>query len=147
MTIFYPQNRATKILGHHRFAHSQGAPHVHVEGTVITVFGGPGNHHGANHQHFTVKIDKVLALDGAQFDEPAIEGQTVFVAVRFGDTEGLDSEIPDLREQTPIEIQGEYIAEADAYETEDNEGPDKRPVLHFTHHPVGFIRYNGQYYS
>ncbi len=147
MPDFFPENRATAILPHHRFAHSQGAPHVHIQGTVETVFAGPGNHHGANHQHFTVKIDTVLKLEGAQVDEPAITGKTVFVAVRFGDNEGLDAEIPDLREQTPIEIQGEYIALADAYPTQDNEGPNKLPVLHFTHHPVGFIRYNGAYYS
>jgi hypothetical protein len=147
MTKFYPENRATKILTHHRFDHSHGAPHVHIKGTVVTVFDGPGNHHGANHQHFTVKAEEIVALEGAQFSEPDITGQTLFVAVRFGDTDGLDSEIPDLREQTPIEIQGEYIKDSDAYPTQDNEGANKLPVLHFTHHPVGFVRYEGQYYS
>lgn len=144
---FFPENRATTILRHHRFSHSQGAPVAHVKGTVETVFGGPGNHHGANHQHFTVKIDDVISFEGSQDGPDSIKGQIVFVAVRFGDDEGLDSQIPDLGENTPIEIQGEYIKQAAAYPTQDNDGPNRLPVLHFTHHPVGFIRYNNQYYS
>ena len=70
----------------------------------------------------------------------------MFVAVRFGDTEGLDSQVVDLRAGQPIEIQGEYIDEAHAYPTQDNHNPTL-PVLHFTHHPVGYIRYEGVFYS
>lgn len=140
-------NRANTILRHHRFSHSLGAPLAHVKGTVATVFPGPGNHHGANHQHFTVEIDEVVSLEGASFDQADLLHQTVFVAVRFGDDEGLDSEIPDLAANAPIELQGEYIAAASAYPTQDNDGNPPLPVLHFTHHPVGFIIYAGQHYS
>lgn len=141
-----PGNRATTILPHHRFPQSHGAPLARIKGTVVQVFSGPENHHGANHQHFIVKIDQVKTLDGASFAADTLVGTEVFVAVRFGDTEGLDHEIKGLEDQQPIELQGEYIASADAYPTEDNTNP-VRPVLHFTHHPVGFVDYQGVHYS
>ncbi|MGV1756985.1 hypothetical protein ACQZ6F_04130 [Rhizobium sp. A22-96] len=136
-------NRATKILPHHRFSHSLGAPLARVQGTIAHVFEAPDNHHGANHQHFTVTISAVLKFDGGDED---INGQTVFVAVRFGDDEGLDHEIPDLKAGEPIELQGEYIPIASAYPTDDNSNP-VLPVLHFTHHPVGYVMYKGVHYS
>jgi hypothetical protein len=137
-------NRANRILPSHRFVHSLGAPLAHVKGTVVTVFAGPGNHHGANHQHFTLSVSTVVSLEGANFSPETLVGQTIFVAVRFGDNEGLDSEIPGLAENTPIEVQGEYVSSAAAYPTQDNDG---NPALHFTHHPVGFVLYEGHYYS
>lgn len=135
--------RANTILPHHRFTRSLGAPLARVQGTVVKVFDGPENHHGANHQHFTVQIEKVLRFDGGSED---IAGQTVFVAVRFGDNEGLDHEIEGLAAGRPIELQGEYIGSGDAYPTEDNTNP-VLPVLHFTHHPVGYVLYQGEHYS
>jgi len=142
----HPHNRATTILPHHRFPHSLGAPLIHCEATVTKVFNGPVNHHGANHQHFDVRIDKVLTLDGAAFGADSLLTTQAFVAVRFGDTEGLDAEIQGLIENSPIELQGEYIAAAEAYAAEDNDAP-KLPVIHFTHHPVGFVIYDGTHYS
>jgi hypothetical protein len=139
----FMSNRATQILPHHRYVHSLGAPLACVQGTISKVFPSPDNHHGANHQHLVIKIDKVLKFDGGTQD---LAGTEVFVAVRFGDNEGLAEEIPGLRAGQPIEAQGEYIPEASAYPTEDNSNP-VLPVLHFTHHPVGYVRYAGQYYS
>ena len=136
-------NRANRILPHHRFSHSLGAPLARVQGTIARVFASPENHHGANHQHFTVTIAKVLQFEGSDQD---ITGETVFVAVRFGDTEGLDHEIEDLAVGHTIEIQGEYIPSGTAYPTEDNVDP-VLPVLHFTHHPVGYVLYEGVHYS
>jgi hypothetical protein len=90
-----------------------------------------------------IKIDKVLKFEGGT---QSLVGTEVFVAVRFGDNEGLAEEIPGLQAGQPIEVQGEYIPEANAYPTDDNSSP-VLPVLHFTHHPVGYVRYAGQYYS
>ncbi|MGH8780337.1 hypothetical protein [Paraburkholderia sp.] len=136
-------NRADQILPHHRYAQSIGAPLACVQGTISRVFASPGNHHGANHQHFVVKIDKVVKFEGGTGN---LVGTEVFVAVRFGDNEGLAQEIPGLQAGQPIEAQGEYISDANAYPTEDNSNP-VLPVLHFTHHPVGYVLYHGQYYS
>jgi hypothetical protein len=136
-------NRADQILPHHRYVHSIGAPLACIQGTISRVFASPGNHHGANHQHFVVKIDKVVKFEGGNAN---LVGTEVFLAVRFGDNEGLAQEIPGLQAGQPIEAQGEYISEASAYPTEDNSNPIL-PVLHFTHHPVGYVLYHGQYYS
>lgn len=136
-------NRATQILPHHRFVYSLGGPLACVQGTIVKVFASPENHHGANHQHFVIKIDQVLKFEGGVQN---LVGTEVFVAVRFGDNEGLAQEIPGLQAGQPIEAQGEYIPEASAYPTADNVDP-VLPVLHFTHHPVGYVKYEGQYYS
>ncbi|HEY1995936.1 hypothetical protein [Paraburkholderia sp.] len=136
-------NRATLILPHHRYSHSIGAPLACVQGTVTRVFDGPENHHGANHQQFVIKIDKVVKFEGGTEN---LVGTLVFVAVRFGDDEGLAHEIPNLQAGQPIEAQGEYIPDAQAYPTQDNQNP-VLAVLHFTHHPVGYVLYQGQYYS
>ncbi|MDD5034010.1 MAG: hypothetical protein PHE55_04565 [Methylococcaceae bacterium] len=137
-------HRATKILPHHRFSHSLGAPLARVIGNIEKVFDAPAHHHGANHQHFTVKVSQQVFLRGS--NKNSIEGETVFVAVRFGDNEGLDAEIPGLAVGQEIELQGEYIDSDNAYPTPDNENP-VLPVIHFTHHPVGFIEYQGEHYS
>lgn len=139
-------NRATQILPHHRYVHSIGAPVACVQGTISKVFDGPENHHGANHQQFVIRIDTVVKFEGSTQTSQSLVGTEVFVAVRFGDNEGLAHEIPGLQAGQPIEAQGEYIPEASAYPTEDNSNP-VLPVLHFTHHPVGYVKYQGQYYS
>jgi hypothetical protein len=136
-------NRASLILPHHRFVYSLGAPLAAVQGTISHVFAAPENHNGANHQHFVMKIDQVLKFEGGNAN---LAGTDVFVAVRFGDNEGLAHEIPDLKAGQPIEVQGEYIPDASAYPTQDNQNP-VLPVLHFTHHPIGYVKYEGQYYS
>ena len=135
--------RANVILPHHRFVHSLGAPLACVQGTISRVFDGPENHNGANHQQFDVTITSVLKFEGGSAN---LVGTQVFVAVRFGDGEGLSQEIPGLAVGQPIELQGEYISVASAYPTEDNNDP-VLPVLHFTHHPVGYVKYQGEYYS
>ncbi|CAH2903017.1 MAG: unnamed protein product [uncultured Paraburkholderia sp.] len=125
---------------------SSGAEPIHqlkCEAVSGSTGANPDNHHGANHQHMVIKIDKVLKFEGGTQNLVGIE---VFVAVRFGDNEGLSEEIPGLQAGQPIEVQGEYIPEASAYPTDDNSDP-VLPVLHFTHHPVGYVRYAGQYYS
>ncbi|NPT56971.1 hypothetical protein [Paraburkholderia elongata] len=136
-------NRATQILPQNPSAQSLGAPLACVQGTISKVFLSPEFHNNANHQHFVIKIDKVLKFEGGTQN---LTGTEVFVAVRFGDSEGLAQEIPGLQVGQPIEVQGEYISDASAYPTEDNSNP-VLPVLHFTHHPVGYVKYQGQSYS
>jgi hypothetical protein len=113
---------------------------VHVRGTVTRIFG-DANNGQADHMHFDVKIDTDL---GNSSDN--LPGQEVFLAVRYGDQMGLSKPIDNLQTNTPIEIQGEYISADKAFAGPDNSTP-KLPVLHFTHHPLGFIVYNGLKYS
>lgn len=111
-----------------------GAPLIRVTATVDTVESSPANHHGANHEHIILKDLKLETSkglpDGTRLPE------RIFVAIRFGDNEGLDSEVP-LQVGERIRIQGEYIDAHEAYPTPDNPG---LAVLHFTHHPVGFVQ-------
>jgi hypothetical protein len=78
---------------------------------------------------------------------PAAMAPLVFVALRFGDRDGLNHPIRGLHPGQPIELQGEYIDSGHAYPTQDNEGHPPLPVLHFTHHPVGYVVYDGQRYD
>ncbi|MFL9866271.1 hypothetical protein PQR67_19015 [Paraburkholderia fungorum] len=136
-------NRATQTVPNPSSVQSQSAPLLCVQGTISKVFLNPEFHNNANHQHFVIRIDKVLKFDGGTQN---LTGTEVFVAVRFGDSEGLAHEIPGLQAGQPIEAQGEYISDATAYPTQDNSNP-VLPVLHFTHHPVGYVKYQGQTYS
>ena len=52
-----------------------------------------------------------------------------------------------LRPGQPIELQGEYVDSGHAYPTQDNDGHPPLSVLHFTHHPVGYVIYDGQHYG
>jgi hypothetical protein len=135
--------RANRFLRHHQFKHSLGYPLAHIVGTIEHLFPSVVNHNGADHQHFRVKIDRVLEFKGGDLN---ITGQVVFCAVRSGDSEGLGTEIPGLAVGQPIEMQGEYVDDHDCYPLPDNENP-VYPVLHFTHHPIGFIRYHDEFYS
>jgi len=134
--------RANRILPHHRFAHSLGGPLIRVKGTIAKLFASPGNHHGANHQHLILGVTDITLAEG--IDAQDVERQ-LFIAIRFGDNDGLEDPIP-FEQGGAAEMQGEYINQAEAYPTEDNDNP-KRAVLHFTHHPVGFVLYGNQYYS
>ena len=136
-------NLETQVLPHHSDPHSVGAPLACVQGTISKVFLSPEFHHAAEHQQFVIKIDSVVKFEGGTQN---LVGTEVFVAVRYGDSEGLAQEIPGLQVGQPIEAQGEYIAQASAYPTADNNNP-VLPVLHFTHHPVGFVLYQGHTYS
>jgi hypothetical protein len=84
---------------------------------------------------------EVIDIRGAA---PSLVTNEAFVAIRYGDREGLASPIPGLEAGKSIELQGEYIDLNHAYPTIGNPGD---PVIHFTHHPVGFIVYQGYRYE
>ncbi|MFZ3170409.1 MAG: hypothetical protein WA118_00245 [Carboxydocellales bacterium] len=92
------------------------------------------DHQGKFHQHFYVYIKRVL-----EGDIDIVTGDLTFVAVHFGDSEGIANQIPDLKPGTPIILKGKFVPAEEAYQTADNPGYS---VLHFTHHPVGYIIYH-----
>ena len=49
-----------------------------------------------------------------------------------------------FQDGTPVEMQGDWIPADEATAGEDDPG---LPVLHFTHRPVGFVRYEGEQYE
>ena len=107
----------------------------HVRATISRVFPDRYNHDGAEHQH--VWIDQVVALDGGD-DYTG----NVFVAIRITEG-GVGQDIP-FAEGRPVEMQGDWIPADEAVSGQDNPG---LPVLHFTHRPVGFVRYDGHQYD
>lgn len=107
----------------------------HVSATVSRVFPDRYSHDGAEHQH--IWIDQIEALDGG--DDYA---GNVFVAIRITEG-GIGQDIP-FADGTPVEMQGDWIPADEATAGEDDPG---LPVLHFTHRPVGFVRYEGEEYA
>jgi endonuclease G, mitochondrial len=59
----------------------------------------------------------------------------VFVAIRFGDAMGIQEPIKGLEVGAILHLKGEWITQEKAR----SHGGEKMSVLHFTHHPLGFI--------
>jgi hypothetical protein len=107
----------------------------HVRANVSRVFPDRYSHDGAEHQH--IWIDQVHALDGG-----SDYAGNVFVAIRITEG-GVGQDIP-FQDGGSVEIQGDWIPADEAPAGEDDPG---LPVLHFTHRPVGFVRYEGEEYE
>jgi hypothetical protein len=107
----------------------------HINATVSRVFPDRYSHDGAEHQH--IWVDQVQALDGGND-----YAGNVFVAIRITEG-GVGQDIP-FEDGTPVEMQGDWIPADEATAGEDDPG---LPVLHFTHRPVGFVRYDGKEYE
>ncbi len=107
----------------------------HVSAVVSRTFPDRYAHDGAEHQHLW--IGQVTALDGgSDYDG------NVFVAVRITEG-GIGEDIP-FQDGRPIELQGDWIPADEATAGQDD---PHLPVMHFTHRPVGFVRYEGHEYD
>ena len=96
---------------------------------------------GGTHQHFLVHQIEVIDIVGG---DKASVADEAFCAIRYGDNLGLKEKISGLKEGEEIELKGEYIDKNHALPGVGNPGD---PVIHFTHHPVGFVNYNGKHYE
>jgi hypothetical protein len=132
------------VLPHHSNPNSGKGPLVQVQARIQAVLPDDNDPEGGTHQHLQIKVERTLKLEGSNLSD--INGQILFVAIRFGDELGLPDRIPELRQGEPIEAQGEYIEADRAKPGPDNHDP-VLPVLHFTHAPVGFIIYHGVTYG
>lgn len=119
---------------------SQQHPRIHVKAVIKTVEP-DAQVHGVNHHHLL--IHEIQVLD-AQGTSPAVIPDELFCAIRYGDSLGLPGPIPGLQAGQPIELQGEYVDKNHIYPSIGNPGD---AVLHFTHHPVGYVIYHGQRYE
>ena len=126
---------------------SMGAPVVVVEATIVK-YEGIKQSQGAEHQHFLIHIDVLEEVLGAPISLVKVskdqQQADAFIAVRFGDSMGLHEPIPGLKDGTKLVVRGEYIDESKAYPSPDNPG---LAVIHFTHHPVGFIEVGDKQYD
>ncbi|HDX9613031.1 TPA: hypothetical protein ROY01_004142 [Bacillus toyonensis] len=132
---------ADHYMEHHRNPLSFHAPIVHVKGIIKLVEEDDSNPEGGTHQHFIITIIQVIDIKGAP---KSLVDNEAFCAIRYGDNLGLKTPIPDLKKGNEIELQGEYIDKTHVKVGIGNPGD---PVIHFTHHPVGFVSYNGVHYE
>lgn len=110
---------------------------VQVEAKVVEVLPPGTDSVPPLHQLFFVSITNVL--DNSNGREIGLRVPTL-VALRYGDAAGLASPIPDLRPEEPATIRGMYLPASAT-----RPGPDgaHHPLLHWVHHPLGWIEYQG----
>jgi endonuclease G, mitochondrial len=117
---------------------------VEVRGTLHEVL---GTEEGtAAHQHLLIRIGEVVEGDSdveRDLQRVKLEQENVFVSVRYGDRNGLPEAIPGLAAGQVLHLRGEWIPRDKAY-AHDGE---RLSVLHFTHHPLGFVCTEARCYS
>lgn len=90
------------------------------------------------HQHLLVTVRSVELGDKDVADDlqrVIAENERVFVAIRFGDHLGLAQPVPGLSQGVSVRLKGEWIPRDKAY----MHGGEKMSVIHFTHHPLGYV--------
>lgn len=114
---------------------------VTVAATIADIGADTHDAQGERHQHLYVQITAVADNpDGADVQV----GQRVQVAIHYGDAAGLPGPVPGLRVGEPITCRGRWVPLAQAYPSPDGE---HLPVIHYTHHPLGWVLYQGTRYS
>lgn len=110
---------------------------VEVE-AIVREYPGTESSGRASHQHIIVAIQAVIEGDpDVERDlRRVVEGnERVFVSVRYGDRMGLAEPVPGIDVGEKLHIRGEWIPREKAYA----HGGERVSVLHFTHHPLGYI--------
>lgn len=90
------------------------------------------------HVQMLITIEEVLKGNAAVADDVQrvlTNNEDVFLAVRVGDSMGITKPIVGLVAGVGLKVQGEWIPKDKAFA----HGGEKMSVLHFTHHPLGFI--------
>lgn len=129
--------------GHHHDGYGQhpglSRPVVHVMATITEV--GADTHTHEWHQHIYATVTQVLDNPNNTEVAPA---QRVHVAIQFGDSNGLPAAVPGFAPGQDVELRGVYVSLAQAYAAPNGE---HLPVIHFTHHPLGYVIYHGVRYQ
>ena len=111
---------------------------VDVDAEIIEKQKGDTNPKDGFHYHLKVKVTKVYLTDpdvDADLEAHLANGTPVFVSIRWGDRMGIPDRIEGLDQGTTVGLKGEYITADRAYA----HGGEKLSVLHFTHHPLGYV--------
>jgi len=93
---------------------------------------------GGRHVRLRVKVKKIVKNDPdvkKDVDDAKATARDVFVAIRIGDAQGIQEKINGLKTGAELHLKGEWITREKAQA----HGGEKMSVLHFTHHPLGFI--------
>ncbi len=98
----------------------------------------PNDTDGDQHVRLIITVSELL--EGNPAVNPDVqrvldEGDDVFVAIRIGDSMGITKTILGLVDGVGLDLKGEWIPRDKAQA----HGGRAISVLHFTHHPVGFI--------
>ncbi len=98
----------------------------------------PDDVDGDRHYRLLVTIAEIVESDpdvDADLHHNLAEKSDVFVAIRYGDRMGIMEPIEGLDEGATLHLRGEWITKERARE----HGGRVLSVLHFTHHPIGFV--------
>jgi len=114
---------------------------VTVQGTIVGYEEEDQDESGAHHQVFIVEVESVTPAPGRSGLAP---GQRLYVVIRYGDSQGLEEAIPGIAEGKPVEVQGVYVTPEEAYDQGDGL---QLGVIHFTHRPVGWVKFEGRRYA
>jgi endonuclease G len=110
-----------------------------VEVSAVVLVHEPDDTDGDRHLRMKVRISEVVETDpdvDADLQRCFTTGDAVFVAVRIGDRMGiLNPPVDGLNEGSALHLRGEWIP----LESAQAHGGERMSVLHFTHHPIGFI--------
>jgi hypothetical protein len=95
------------------------------------------------HMHFMVEVREIIHAPANKL--PLSVGDDIFVAIRFGDGEGLSGHIPGLQVKDEIMLRGDFLGQTESFQ---HRGREKgMPVLHYCHHPHGYVEHNKVRYS
>lgn len=110
---------------------------VEVE-TVVSQYLGIDTGGGDKHQQCIVNVQDVIQNDpdvAPDIERVRVDAEPVFVSIRVGDRMGLRQPVPGVHDGSELRFKGEWIPKERAYA----HGGEKMSVLHFTHHPLGFV--------
>jgi endonuclease G, mitochondrial len=110
---------------------------VEIAVSVIDYLG-IDNKGGDSHQQMILNVTEVIEGDPDINDDlqRVLNGrERVFLSVRFGDRMGLRTSVPGIQNGSTLRVRGEWITRDRAFA----HGGEKLSVIHFTHHPIGFI--------
>jgi endonuclease G len=111
---------------------------VKVEGTIVELKGKAPTSKTTGHYLMQVLITKVISKDSRvspDVDDAYKQQRLILVATRYGDKMGIMEPINELASGSDLSVQGEWITADQSV----LHGGAEMSVLHFTHHPIGFI--------
>ncbi|GGR02006.1 hypothetical protein [Deinococcus ruber] len=109
-----------------------------VQATLTTRESDDTDAQGGRHYHLIVRIlsaDHPDTRIQADVQDCIATQRPVFVAIRYGDRMGIQEPVEGLQEGAALHLKGEWITREQAQD----HGGERMSVLHFTHHPIGFI--------
>lgn len=96
------------------------------------------DNNGGKHYRLRIAVTKIVKDDpdvSKDVKNAKATGRDVFVAIRFGDSMGIQETIKGMNAGAALKLKGEWITKEKARA----HGGEKMSVLHFTHHPLGFV--------